>query len=406
MENVISTRIFDLKLATAVSIVVGTSIGAGMLGLPVETARAGFIPSVCLFILTWFITIATGILFSEVILSRPPGGNYISLSKTILGNKFTCAIFGLYILLFYSLIAAYTKGIGVLLSEDLTIVASSWAGSLLFILLFMPMMYFGTGLIGKFNAILAIVLLLSFSLLISIGNKNVSPMLLSNQNWSHTLFSLPLIISSFGFHGTVPSLIDYLDRDRRKIRLAIIIGSTITLIIYFLWELMILGSIPLHGEISLVSAWENDQTAITPLSLLAKNSIIWSLAHIFSLAAIITSFFGVSIGLIDFLVDAFQWKKNFYTQTALLVSIYISALFLSMTELRIFYLSLNYGAGIAGTFLLIFTPAYMMYRSERKLDSPIFGCPPKAVLPIVFVFSAISVLSCIFSYFGQGVPGR
>src|SRR3990167_755104 len=121
-------KTFDAKLLTAIGIVVGTSIGAGMLGLPVETARAGFFPSVILFILTWFMTIATGLLFSEVLLSRAPRSNYISLSKSILGGKYTVVIFGFYILLFYSLIAAYTKGIGIILSDHLALTNTAWNG--------------------------------------------------------------------------------------------------------------------------------------------------------------------------------------------------------------------------------------------------------------------------------------
>jgi tyrosine-specific transport protein len=391
MEKAVSARRFDSKFVTAISLVTGTSIGAGMLGLPVETATAGFFPSTCLFLLTWFITIASGLLFAEVILFNPPRSNYISISKRVLGNKITLAVFGLYILLFYSLIAAYTKGIGVILSDDFHLVGTPWNGSLCFILAFLPLMYFGTHLIGRLNSFLTCILLLSFVLLLSIGNQNLSWNLLTNQNWSHSLFSLPLIISSFGFHGTLPSLIDYLDRDKKKIQLAIIVGSTLTLLIYLSWELFILGSIPLTGATSLLSAWENDQTAITPLSQLSGSSLISHLAHIFSLSAIITSFFGVSIGLVDFLIDAFQMKRSTLTKTSLLLSLYLSALLLSMTDLRIFYLSLNYGAGFAGIFLLIFLPAYMMHRSRQTTG--------RALLPPIFLFSAISVLGCLLGFF-------
>jgi tyrosine-specific transport protein len=236
-------------------------------------------------------------------------------------------------------------------------------------------------------------------MLISVGNQSVSFDLLKNQNWSLSLFSLPLIISSFGFHGTLPSLVDYLERDKKKIQRAIIVGSTITLFIYLSWELFVLGSVPLKGEVSLTSAWENDQTAISPLSQLSGNLMVWNLAHIFSLAAIITSFLGVSIGLVDFLIDAFQLKKTFATKTTLLISLYLSALLLSKTELRIFYLSLNYGAGIAGIFLLVFLPAFMMYKSNNKGDGTIFFASRKVVVPLVFVFSAVSVLGCLLSFF-------
>ncbi|MDE3046656.1 MAG: hypothetical protein KGJ02_08475 [Verrucomicrobiota bacterium] len=371
------------------SIVVGTSIGAGMLGLPVETARSGFFPSICLFLLTWFITIVTGLLFSDVILSRAPNSNYVSLGKTILGKKYTGVIFGFYILLFYSLIAAYTKAVGTLLAHDFSLVGSAWAGSLFFIFLFLPLMCLGTSFIGRVNGFLTILMLGSFFLLISLGVQNVSLPFLAHQNWAQSFFSLPLLISSFGFHGTLPSLVDYLDRDRRKIQWAIVVGCTITLLIYLAWEFLVLGSVPLTGEISLTSAWMNDQTAITPMSQLSQNSSLWSFAHVFSLTAIITSFCGVSIGLIDFLIDAFQWKRSFATKAALLSAIYVSVLLLSLTDLRIFYLSLNYGAGIAGIFLLIFLPAFMARKAGHQGKT----------IATVLVFSAVALASCLISFF-------
>lgn len=399
MKKAILTKTFDLKFATAVSIIIGTSIGAGMLALPVQTAQAGFFPSVCLFLLTWVVTILTGLLFTEVILFNSPNSNYISLGKNILGKKFTYIIFALYILLFYSLIAAYTKGIGIILSTDLSLTSTPWNSSLLFVIFFLPLMYSGTHLIGRVNGFLTLVLLVSFLILISIGNKAVNFNFLKQTDWTQSLFSLPLLISSFGFHGTLPSLVDYLERDKTKIYWAIVIGSTVTLAIYLSWELLILGSVPLRGEISLISAWENDQTAISPLSQLSKSPYIWNLAHIFSLTAIITSFFGVSIGLIDFLVDAFRIKKTFFTKTALLTALYISALLLSMTELRIFYLSLNYGAGLAAIFLLVFLPAYMMKQLSQKEERGTFIFSRKIAIPMVFIFSAISVIACIISFF-------
>lgn len=398
MTKALSTRVLDQRFITAVSIIVGTSIGAGMLGLPVETAKAGFLPTLCWFFITWIMTILTGFLFTEVIVSRPLGSNYISLGKSILGEKFTLVIFGLYILLFYSLIAAYTKGIGLILCKDLLVVKTVGSGSFFFMVAFLPLIYFGTKILGKVNNFLTLVLLASFLLLIFFGNQNLSFDFLKHQNWSQSLFSLPLMISSFGFHGTLPSLVDYLERDKRKIQWAIVLGSTVTLAIYISWELFILGSIPLHGEHSLTSAWENDQTAITPLSQISHHPMIWNLAHIFSLSAIITSFFGVSLGLMDFLIDALQLKKTFATKTTLLFIVYASALLLSMTELRIFYLSLNYGAGIAAVFLLIFLPAFMVFKSNSTSHEPLFFLPKKIALPAVFLFSALSIIGCLLSF--------
>lgn len=393
--TVISERkLVDSKFISAVLMVLGTSIGAGMLGLPVETGRNGLLPSLVLFLITWMVMVGSGILFSDVLLGKERGVNFITLTKGTLGRKFTALTFAFYILLFYSLITAYIKAIGALVAEPFSF--APWQGALSFILLFLPLMYLGTAFIGKVNSFLTIVLMASFFALVVAASNHIDISLLRHQEWSQNMFTLPLIISSFGFHGTLPSIVDYLDRDKLKVRWAILVGSTLTLAVYLIWEFLILGSIPVHGEVSLMSAWEKDQTVIAPMSLLFQNSLISKSAHLFSLSAIITSFFGVSLGLIDFLIDAFQLKKNHSNKLWLLGGIYISAFLWSMSELRIFYLSLNYGAGISCVFLLIFLPAFMFYKTTKKGDEDQFFFPGQRKIAVgLMLFSILAVVSCL-----------
>jgi tyrosine-specific transport protein len=400
MKAVSQTKGVDARVISATLMVLGTSIGAGMLGLPVETGRSGFLPSLALFLMTWIVMVGSGIVFSEILLKKEKGANFITLTKEILGKKFVALTFVFYVLLFYSLITAYIKAIGILVAEPFPL--APWQGALGFVLFFLPLMYLGTEVIGKVNTLLTLLLMVSFVALVSVAWQHVHSSFLVRQDWSQNIGALPLVISSFGFHGTLPSIVNYLDRDRAKVRWAILVGSTLTLLVYLVWEFLLLGSIPLEGEVSLASAWERDQTVITPMSQLFQSSVLSQSAYLFSLSAIITSFFGVSVGLIDFLMDAFQLKKNAANQMRLLGLVYISAFFWSITELRVFYLSLNYGAGISCVFLLIFLPALMFYKTADEFTgSPYFFRQPKQIAASLMLFSLFAVLSC-FVRIGSG----
>ncbi|STU59196.1 tyrosine-specific transporter [Klebsiella pneumoniae] len=57
------------------------------------------------------------------------------------------------------------------------------------------------------------------------------------------LSAIPVIFTSFGFHGSVPSIVSYLGGDIRKLRRVFIIGSFIPLVAYIFWQLATLGSI-------------------------------------------------------------------------------------------------------------------------------------------------------------------
>lgn len=356
-----------MKLILAIFLVLGTSVGAGMLALPVEVGRSGFIPSLSLFVSVWLVMLTSGLLFAEVLVKEKTGANFTSLSERLLGKQIMGLTLLFYFLLFFSLITAYIKAMGGLLSEHVIGLGSSSVGSLCFVGIMIPVLYRGTQMIGKINGFLTIVLCLSYVALIFIGVRHINVQNLISYNWKSSLPSLSLVVTSFGFHGTLPSLVDYLDRNLRQIRLAIVIGTGITLLIYILWQLVALGSVPIEGAISLTSAFLHDQTAITPMSILFKHSSFAFIALLFSFAAMLTSFLGVSLGLIDFVMDATKLPKSDRSKILTLSAIYIPALFLACSSFRIFHLSLKYGAGIASVFLLILLPTLMHRASEELL---------------------------------------
>ena len=48
----------------------------------------------------------------------------------------------------------------------------------------------------------------------------------------YLLTALPVCLVSFGFHGNVPSLVKYYDRDGRRVMKSIFIGTGLALVIY------------------------------------------------------------------------------------------------------------------------------------------------------------------------------
>lgn len=76
-----SSRVFG-----GILLVSGTTIGAGMLALPVCTGLAGFFPSLVLFILYWIFMTYTAFLFLEVNLWMGRSANIISMAKRTLGR--------------------------------------------------------------------------------------------------------------------------------------------------------------------------------------------------------------------------------------------------------------------------------------------------------------------------------
>ncbi len=100
----------DFKILGSILLIVGTSIGAGMLALPIATAQLGFIGSLILLFSCWFVMTAGAFLMLEVNLWMPLNSNLISMARETMGPFGQVISWIAYLLLLYSLLCAYIAG--------------------------------------------------------------------------------------------------------------------------------------------------------------------------------------------------------------------------------------------------------------------------------------------------------
>ena len=109
-----SERVWGMILLVA-----GTSIGAGMLAMPLSTAENGLILSIVLMLWVWSVMLASALCLLEVSLSLPTGTNLISMASYTLGPCGRWLVWGLYLGLLYALNAAYMDGLMAILHAGL-----------------------------------------------------------------------------------------------------------------------------------------------------------------------------------------------------------------------------------------------------------------------------------------------
>ena len=355
-----------VKTVNASLVVIGTSIGAGILGLPVDTGRGGFVPALFSLIIMWAIMTATALMLVEVLSKSEKQANFFTLAEKNLGSFFKILTFFVYIMLYLSLTLAYTKGGGIFLSDSFSLIRLPVA-CLIFLVSLTPLILFGTKVLNLGNSGLTFIMALSFFVILGLGIGEINPSFLTHVGWKSAFFSFPMLVTSFGFHNVIPSLYSYVDH-KKRMRIAIIVGTTTTFFVYLVWQLFVMGVVPLDGENSLKDALARDQTAIFPLRYYIKGSFFNIAAILFYFSALTTSFLGVGLGLIDFLLDSFKIKRTLLNRVLFVLMVYFPALLLAQTKLRIFYISLKYGAGFACTYLLIFFPTvlFIVYRRKKK----------------------------------------
>ena len=236
-----------------------------------------------------------------------------------------------------------------------------WGGGLVMIALFGMMIYAGTGAVDQFNRLLMAGLILTYVLLIFMGNSYIDSQLLKHQDWNAVFFVIPAMIISFGFHNLIPSLTQYLNRDGRRLRWVLIIGSFIPLLIYLVWQRLILGIVPLEGKDSLQAAMNEGQMASHALKTAIGVSWIVDIAQFFAFFAIVTSFLGVAWSLVDFLADGLHVPKKGSGKLALCLLALVPPYVFSLTHPTAFLMALNYAGGFGAVIIFGILPALMVW---------------------------------------------
>lgn len=210
------------KVSGSILLISGTAVGGGMLALPVVTAPIGFIPSIFLFLITWSMMTFTAFLLLEANINIKGNINLISMCRETLGPKGESIAWITYVLLLYSLLAVYISGTNSVVGHviyNLTGKAISTSIILgLIAVLFIGIAFAGIKLVDVINKALIVIAAICYLLLLSFLSPIVTS---SNFNSPVTLtwkLPFPILVTAFGFHIVIPSIVNFLNRDLRLIR--------------------------------------------------------------------------------------------------------------------------------------------------------------------------------------------
>ena len=377
-------------------LVAGTAIGAGMLALPVLTAAGGFLPSVVIYILCWLFMASTGLLLMEVFLWSKEEVNIVSMAGMTLGFFGKVFAWVLYLFFFYTLTVAYISGGGGLVSDVFEAAGHSipkWIYPIIFILIFAPFVVIGPKVVDRTNTLLMVGLIVSFLIFVILGVFQVQFHLLGKISWPLAFVATPVVFTSFGFQGIVPTLTNYLDRNPSKVKKAIIYGSMIPLVTYVIWEGLILGIVSLD-ELEKTKAL--GLCAVAPLKNILHLPWLFRVGEFFAFFALVTSFLGVTLGLLDFLSDGLKIKKNVGGRILLSLIIYCPPLIFSIINPCIFLDALKYAGGLGSALLLGLLPILMVWRGRYglkfKSEYSLPGGRFSLTLLILFIFFELAVM--------------
>lgn len=363
------------KAVGSVLMILGTSLGAGMLILPVVTAQENIAMSMGLLLFGWLLMTAGALSVLEVNLWLPSGTNMISMAQKTLGRfgkQFTWLI---YLLLLYSLVSAYLSGLSDVTQALLSFIQIEiprWSATLISLLLFGLIVHRGISSVDLVNRGLMSLKLLAYVIIIALVASKIhfSHFLGGDFQWRNSTFMV--IFTSFGYAIIIPSLRGYLNSNQPILKRVVIWGSLLPLFIYAIWIIVIQGLLSRTGANGLVAMITSDHsTSLLMKGIAATVQKEWTadIAKLFISICAMTSFLGVSVCLTDFIADGLKDNRLGKSNLALYTISYLPPLLIVLLAPGIFIKALSY-AGIICLILLVLLPLMMLYNGRYRLGLP------------------------------------
>ena len=388
-------KVTKLTLYEAVAIIVGANVGSGLLGLAYSSRLAGWPILVLWLAVAGLFTTFSMLYVAESALRTKKPLQLPGLAEKYVGKVGSVLIFISVCANSIGCMVAYTTGSGNILCTLLGL--PNWAGSLLFTVPCVLVVWFGlkaTGLWEKFMStgmvvLLGIIVIASFLS----GKADVSRAVYAN--WTYAVPLLSSAIFCYIAQYAVPELARGMRHTPKKLPVAIILGMFITGVL--------LAVVPL-AVLSLTGAEE-----VTQVATLAWGQALgtWALytANIFALCAMMTSYWAVGGSMLTNIVDMFKLKDEKDTKTRLIAiaCTVLPPFILAYAGLVSFVDAIGW-AGTFGGVIMSIVPVLMLNNARKKGDiEPEWKCgwyAHPAVQGMIIVIFSLAAIYFICSMIG------
>jgi amino acid permease len=289
----------------AIATMVGTIVGAGILGIPYVIAKAGFLYGLLLIIGIGIAFIYLNLFAGEVVLRTKEQHQLTGYAEKYLGKR------GKKILTISLLISIYGALTAYLIGEGATMHAIFSVGSpilytIIFFLIATFIIYRGMKATGKAELFLIGLLLITVVLIGVFSYTQVKTTNFSSFDY-HYLF-LPYGVILFALMGlpAIPEVQEVLNSEKKKMKKVILIGSIIPIILYLLFTVVIIGIV---GEDHFDLLEPNDRIATIALKMYSL-PLLGTFANMLAVLAMFTSFLSLGTALTEIYRYDYGFSKN------------------------------------------------------------------------------------------------
>lgn len=276
------------KYWLAVATLVGTIIGVGIFGVPYALSKVGVLLGLVYFFMLGGIQLLQHLFFAEAAIATPEKKRLVGLADAILGKKARHVAAVASVLGFWGAMVAYILVGGSFLHLLLApfLGGDAWLYQFAWAAIGGVVIYFGLGIIAKFEFWLTLALILALCLIFGASLPQLRP---ENIAWFTVEdFFLPYGIILFSLSGlaAIPEMEDIIGEDRNRLRSAIVAGSVAATLLTALFGFAILG----------VTGGATSEDALSGLQAFFSPGLI-ALVGLFGFLAVATSYFTIGVNL-------------------------------------------------------------------------------------------------------------
>ena len=348
-------------------LVAGTMIGAGMLAMPLTSAGIGFGFTLVLLLGLWALLTFSALLFVELYQTAESDAGIGTLAEQYFGKAGRIIATAVLIIFLYALIAAYVSGGGSLLKDLLPESFGDKVSILLFTVIFGSFIVIGTHSVDKINRVLFFVMLAAFAVVLSLMLPEIKfdNLMATPIDNALIISASPVFFTAFGFHGSIPSLNKYLDGNVKALRISILAGSAITLCAYILWQMSTHGLLTQNEFLQILKEDATLNGLVKATLAITGSNIIAGAVKLFSTLALVTSFLGVGLGLLECIEDLLKRSFNISAgRIPLGLMTFIPPLVFALFYPEGFILALGY-AGQMFAFYAVVLPVSLVWKARR-----------------------------------------
>ncbi|PIN73644.1 hypothetical protein COV20_05470 [Candidatus Woesearchaeota archaeon CG10_big_fil_rev_8_21_14_0_10_45_16] len=374
-----------LATALATTTLIGTIIGAGILGIPYTLAKAGVFYGFLILLGIGLVYLLINLFTGEFVLRTKEQHQLPGYTEKYLGKEAKAVMFFAMIFSLYGALIAYLIGEGATL-YSLFGVGSPLLFTVLFFLVASFIVWRGVKTAGKAELLLILFLVLVVCIIGIFSYDRIH--VINFMKFNPAYLFLPYGVAIFAYFGmmAIPEMQEILHKKKKQMKRAIILGSLVPIVIYILFAFIVVGVVGVDN-FNLLSA--NERIATIALGLYA-HPVLGVLANILAFLSMSTSFLTISLAL----VGMYHYDYGLSRRVSLFLTLSIP-LVIAVLNLATFIEILGITGAVAGgieTILIIF-----IYWRAKKLGDR----KPEYSLGNHYLLGALFILMFIIGVIGE-----